>query len=106
MAARILAVAELADGTLTKLSTEVATLARTLADAAGGEALGLVVDATPDAAAREMATYLPRVIAVSAPAAADEVLAPHLAAEIAKLLDEGVTHVVVGVTPDGRDIAG
>ena len=51
MPATILAVAEVADGALTKLSTEVATLARTLADAAGGTAIGLVVDAAPDAAA-------------------------------------------------------
>ena len=36
----ILAVAEVADGALTKLSTEVATLARALAEAAGGTAVG------------------------------------------------------------------
>ena len=37
----ILAVAEVADGAPTKLSTEVATLARVLAEAAGGQAVGL-----------------------------------------------------------------
>ena len=36
-----------ADGSISKLSTEVATLARTLADAAGGEAVGVVVAAAP-----------------------------------------------------------
>jgi electron transfer flavoprotein alpha subunit len=106
MAARILAVAEVADGALTKLSTEVATVARQLAESAGGEALGLVVDASPEAAARELATYLPKVLAVTNPAVADEVVAPHIAAEVARLVDEGVTHVVLGVTPDGRDVAG
>ena len=106
MAARILAVAEVVDGVLTKLSTEVATVARALAEAAGGEALGLVVDAAPDAAAGELATYLPRVVAVANPALAGEVVAPHVAAEVGRLLDEGVTHVLLGVTQDGRDIAG
>ena len=69
MPAAILAVAEVADGTLTKLSTEVATLARGLADAAGGTAIGLVVDAAPDAAAAQLAAFVPRVIAVDQPGA-------------------------------------
>ena len=106
MAPRILAVAEVAGGSLTKLSTEVATVARALAEAAGGEALGLVVDASPDAAAAELATYLPRVVSVANAAVAGEVVAPHVTAEVATLLDEGVTHVLLGVTADGRDIAG
>ena len=106
MAPVILAVAETADGSLTKLSTEVATLARQLAEQAGGEAVGLVVDASPDAAAAELATYLPRVVAVSAPMVANEVWAPHAAAEVRRLVDDGVTHVLVGATTDGRDLAG
>ena len=106
MAARILAVAEVADGALTKLSTEVATVARALAEAAGGEAIGLVVDASPDAAASELATYLPKVVAVTNHAVTSEVVAPHVSAEVARLLDEGVTHVILGVSPDGRDVAG
>jgi electron transfer flavoprotein alpha subunit len=106
MAAMILAVAEVADGTLTRLSAEAATLARSLAEAAGGEAVGLVVDAAPDAAAEALAAYLPRVIAVANDALAGQVPAPHVAAEVARLLGEGVTHVVIGATTDGRDIAG
>jgi len=102
----ILAVAEVADGELTKLSTEVATLARQVAEAAGGSAAGLVVDAAPDAAAAALAAYVPRVIAVANPAVAGEVAAPHVAAEVARLLGEGVTHVVLGATTDGRDVAG
>jgi electron transfer flavoprotein alpha subunit len=46
------------------------------------------------------------VIAVSNPAVSDEVTAPHIAGEIARLLDEGVTHVILAATTDGRDIAG
>ena len=106
MAPVILAVTEVADGALTKLSTEVATLARTLAEAAGGSAVGLVMDASPDAAAAELATYVARVVSVTNPAAATEVVAPHVAAEVARLLGEDVTHVVLGVTQDGRDVAG
>jgi len=106
MPALILAVAEVADGALTKLSAEAATLARSLAEAAGGSALGLVVDAAPDGPATELAGYLPRVIAVASEAVAGQVPAPHVAAEVARLLGEGVTHVVIGATTDGRDIAG
>jgi len=106
MPPRILAVAEVADGALTKLSTEVATVVRRLAETAGGEALGLVVDPAPEAAAAELATYLSRVVAVANPALSDEVAAPHVAAEVARLLDDGVTHVILGVSQDGRDVAG
>ncbi len=106
MAVTILAVAEVSDGALTKLSTEVATLARTLAEEAGGTAVGLVVDGSPAGAASELAAYLPRVIAVTSGAVASEVPAPHVAAEVVRLLGEGVTHVVLGATTDGRDIAG
>jgi len=106
MPALVLAVAEVADGSLTRLSTEAATLARTLAEAAGGTALGLVVDAAPAGPAAELAGYLPRVVAVTAAELADQVPAPHVAAEVARLLGEGVTHVVIGATTDGRDIAG
>jgi electron transfer flavoprotein alpha subunit len=106
MPALILAVAEVADGAPTKLSTEVATLARELADAAGGTAVGLVVDVAPDAAAAQLAAFLPRVIAVANPALTGEVAAPHVAGEVVRLLAEGVTHVILGATTDGRDIAG
>jgi electron transfer flavoprotein alpha subunit len=102
----ILAVAEVADGRPTKLSTEVATLARELAAQGGGTAVGLVVDAAPEAAATELAGFLPRVIAVAAPAVAGQVWAPHAAAEVMRLVDEGVTHVLTSATSDGRDLAG
>jgi electron transfer flavoprotein alpha subunit len=106
MAPSILVVAEVADGTLTRLSTELATLARTLAEQSGGSAAGLVVDAAPDAAAAELAMYLPRVVSVTSPAAGAETWAPHAAAEAARLAGEGTTHVLLGATNDGRDVAG
>ncbi len=102
----LLVIGEVADGHLTKLSAEIATLAAGLAGSSGGTALGLIVDAAPDGAAAELAAYLPRVVSVASAAAADEVWAPHAAAEARRLLDEGVTHVLAGVTNDGRDVAG
>jgi len=106
MPGTILAVAEVVDGTLTKLSTEVATLARELAEAAGGSALGLVVDAAPDAAAAALSSYLPRVVAVADPSLAGAVSAPAVAAHVGAMLGEGVTHVILSATTDGRDVAG
>jgi electron transfer flavoprotein alpha subunit len=106
MAPLVLVVGEAAEGRLTRLSAEVATLARTLADQAGGSALGLVVDAEPDGAAGELAGYLPRVVAVTSPALASEVWAPRAVSEIQRLVDDGVTHVLLGATADGRDAAG
>jgi len=53
----ILVVGEVAaDGTVTKLSTEIATAARSL-----GEARGIVPGATADTAAQGLAEYLPSV---------------------------------------------
>jgi electron transfer flavoprotein alpha subunit len=96
-----------ADGTLARISTEVATLARTLAEAAGQEVAGVVVAADPTAAATELATYLPRVLAVSEPAAADRPWSMVAAERIAGLLEPDTTEFMfVGAGPDGRDVAG
>jgi electron transfer flavoprotein alpha subunit len=106
MAPVILAIGEVAEGQLTRMSTEVATLARTLAAAAAGSALALVVDAAPGDAAAELAGYVPRVVSVTSPALAGEVWSPRAVAEIRRLVDEGVTHVLLCATADGRDVAG
>ncbi len=102
----ILAVADVVDGQLTRLSTEVATLARGLAAEAGGVAVGLVVAASPDAAAAELAGYVGRVISVAQPAMADTVPAPFVLAEVRRLVDEGAGVIVAGATTDGRDVLG
>ena len=106
MAPVLLAVAEVADGTLTRISAEIATLARSLATEAGGTALGLVLDADPDAAAMELAEYLPRVVSVASASAGAGAWAPYAAAEILRLAEEGVTHVLLPNTTDGRDTGG
>ncbi|TAJ99333.1 MAG: electron transfer flavoprotein subunit alpha/FixB family protein [Chloroflexota bacterium] len=98
-----------ADGSISKLSTEVATLASTLAAAAGGEATGIVVAATPERAAGELAAFLPRVIAVADPALAGHAWSVPAAEGVAAVLAaEGDTDgtVLLGAGPDGRDLAG
>lgn len=106
MAPTLLVVGEVADGHLTRVSAEIAALAAGLAGSSGGAALGLVVDPSPDDAAAEFATYLPRVVSVASAAAGAQAWAPHAAAEVRRLVDDGVTHVLVAVTNDGRDVAG
>jgi electron transfer flavoprotein alpha subunit len=96
-----------ADGTLARISTEVATVARALATAAGVEAVGVVVCADPGPAAADLATYLPTVIAVPEPAAADHAWSVVAAERIAALATAAPPgHIFVGAGPDGRDLAG
>ncbi len=102
----LLVVAEVADGRLAKVSAEIAAVATSLAAASGGSALGLVVDGAPAAAAQELAAHLPRVVSVDLGPAADEAWAPHAAAEVRRLADEGASHVLVSAGTDGRDLAG
>jgi electron transfer flavoprotein alpha subunit len=106
MAPVVLVVGEVVDGTLTRLSAEIATLARSLAAAAGGQAIGLVVDPEPAAAATELAGFVSSVEAVTAPQTDVESWAPYALAELERLVADGVTHALVGVTADGRDLAG
>lgn len=102
--AAILVIGEIApDGSLTKLSTEVATLARTLASGLGSEAHGLIPVAGAIAAADELATFLP-VVVVDDGAGANATPTVR-AAVVAGALD-GVSHVFVPASPDGRDLAG
>lgn len=90
-----------------RVSAEAATLARTLAAASGGEAVGVVVAADPTSAATELATYLPRVLALAVPGAADAVTAAAITPSLAALIErEGPAYLIVGATPDGRDVAG
>jgi electron transfer flavoprotein alpha subunit len=97
----------MADGSLARISTEVATLARTLGAAAGQSVAGIVVAADPTDAAAELATYLPRVVAVIEPAAADRPWSMVAAERIAAYLESGTGEgLLVGAGPDGRDLAG
>jgi electron transfer flavoprotein alpha subunit len=98
-----------ATGSLTKLSTEAATAGRALGEAAGREVTGIVVAAEPERAAATMATFLPAVLAVRAPEGADRPAAAVVAARVVALASaakEPPGYLVLGATPDGRDVAG
>ncbi len=96
-----------ATGELARISTEVATLGRSLAAASGKDLVGIVVAADPAAAAADLAAYVPSVRSVSDPAAGGHawatIAAPHIAALAAS---EAPDLLLVGAGPDGRDVAG
>src|SRR5262245_4816451 len=75
-----------ANGALATSSAEVATLARTLAAAAGGDAAGIVVAADPKGAAAELAVYVGRVVAVARPDLDGQTWAQVAAKEAAAIL--------------------
>ncbi|MFI5262362.1 MAG: hypothetical protein ACHQZR_07405, partial [Candidatus Limnocylindrales bacterium] len=107
MSGAIWAVAEVADGQPTRLSLELATLARELALAAGREAAAVVIDVQAAAAAPLLADYLPSVLAVGAPEAADHAAAAVIAPLIAALIAQyEPSLVLLGASPDGKDVAG
>jgi electron transfer flavoprotein alpha subunit len=95
------------DGSLAKISTEVATLARSLGEAAGAEVVGIVIAADPDDAATELAAFVPRVLAVTEPATADHAAGTIVGQRLAALIErEQPSHVLIGAGPEGRDVAG
>ncbi len=98
----LLVIGEVApDGTITKLSTEVATLARALAAAGGGEPVGFV-PGSADAAA-ELAAYLD-VVQLDRGTATDAGATAVAASIAARVAPDDV--VLLPASPDGRDIAG
>ena len=107
MAGPLWVIGEVADGHLARIGAELATLGRTLAAAAATDVVGLVVDAAPEAAAAELAAYLPRTIAVTASETGPRVAASVIAEALAGLAaTDGPSHILIGATPDGRDVAG
>ena len=111
MPGAIWAIAELDDdGQPTRLAQEVATLARGLAGTAGTDAAGVVLgagEATVQAAGTALAAYLPVVLTVDVSAAAGHATAAAFAPALAALvLDRKPAAVLVGASPDGKDLAG
>ena len=103
--AEIWAVGEIAEGQPTKLTLELATLARRLAEASGGRSRTLIVGPGAQQAASAVAPYGP-VTAVEADASGRpvaSVVAPRVAALIAQ---RQPSFVLVGASNDGKDIAG
>jgi electron transfer flavoprotein alpha subunit len=95
------------DGGLAHISAEAATLVRGLGQATGRDVVGIVMSADPDGAAKELATYLPVVWAISDPTLAENAWSAVAAGHIAGLLsDEAPDAIFVGAGADGRDLAG
>ncbi|MCU0506692.1 MAG: electron transfer flavoprotein subunit alpha/FixB family protein [Chloroflexi bacterium] len=107
MPGAVWAIGEVADGSVTRLSTEVATVARRLAADAGREAVGVVVAADATGPAAALAAFVGRVVAIGVPIAEERPAAAVAAARIAALARvEQPAWLIVGATPDGRDVAG
>jgi electron transfer flavoprotein alpha subunit len=96
------------DGSLTKLSTEVATLARSVAEALGGaEVTGVIVGSDPGGAAEELARYVPRVLAVVEPSTGGHAAGMIVAQRLASLIDDHDPDILMtGAGAEGRDLAG
>ena len=95
------------DGSLAKISTEVATLARQLGETASRDVVGVVVGADPAAAAKELARFVPRVLAVTEPATADHAAGTIVGERLAALIErEKPAYLLTGAGPEGRDVAG
>jgi len=95
------------DGSLAKISTEVATLARGLGEGAGREVVGVVVGSDPTAAATELATFVSRVLAVTEPKTADHAAGTIVGERLAALIErESPAYLFAGAGPEGRDVAG
>jgi len=96
------------DGGLARISTEVATLVRGLGEANKADVTGVVVAADPATAGAELATYVPRVLAIADTAAADHAWSAVAARHVARLAegDGAPDAIFVGAGPDGRDLAG
>jgi electron transfer flavoprotein alpha subunit len=106
MAGRLLVVGEVADGGLTRLSTEVATLARSLSEASGLTVHGVVTAPDPSGPAAELARFTGgEVSAVSNPGATN---GPAAAVSVHDGLAFGqqADYILLGASPDGRDTAG
>ncbi len=94
-------------GSLAKISAEVATLARTIGEAAGRDVVGVVVGADPAVAAAELATYVPRVLTVTEPATAEHAAGTIVGQRVAALIErEQPAYLLTGAGPEGRDLAG
>ena len=95
------------DGSLAKISTEVATLARALGESAGRDVVGVVIGSDPGGAAKELASFLPRVLSVTEPATTDHAAGTIVGERLAALIErEHPGYLVTGAGPEGRDVAG
>jgi electron transfer flavoprotein alpha subunit len=97
-----------AEGGIARVSAEAATLARELGASTKRDVIGIVIAADPGAAAKELATYLPVVWAITEPEAAEHAWSAVGAGHIAGLAGDAdpPDAIFVGAGADGRDLAG
>jgi electron transfer flavoprotein alpha subunit len=105
--AAILVVGDLQDGRPSRVTFELATLARTLAAASGGTATLVLIGAGASSAAEEVAPYGVDILAVEADSGSARPESATVAARVAALVaTRAVEIALVPGTPDGKDIAG
>ncbi len=105
--ANVWAIGELVEGQPTRLSQELATLARRLAAGSGGTATSVLVGAGAEGGAETLARFGPDVLAVEAPEVGDRPVASVVAPRVAALASERQPDILlIGASPDGKDIAG
>ncbi len=106
MPGAIWAIGEVAGGAPTRLTRELATLARVLGDSAGRPAASVLVGPEALAAAPALAEHGPDVIAVPVDTG-DRPAAAVIAERVATLVREREpAYLLLGFTDDGRDVAG
>ena len=97
------------DGSLAKLSTEVATLARALAADTRRSRSRRASSSGPSRRRppTELARFVPRVLTVTEPATADHAAGTIVAQRLAALIEAHQPDIVLtGAGPEGRDLAG
>src|SRR6188474_2520879 len=101
--ATVWAIGELSEGVPTKLSLELATLARQLAEKSGGEAKTVLIGAGAAGAAASAAEYSGGVLAMDTDGVAGPVAAA-VAPRLASLIAERKPDIVLcGASNDGKD---
>ncbi|MET1232008.1 MAG: electron transfer flavoprotein subunit alpha/FixB family protein [Candidatus Limnocylindrales bacterium] len=103
----ILALAEVAGGTPTRLSLELSSLATALAESAGGSATVACIGRDASSAAADVARHAPLVLAVEADTDGATPAAAVIAGQLLELLDQtAATILLVPASADGKDVAG
>jgi electron transfer flavoprotein alpha subunit len=107
MAGAIWVMGESSDAGLVKISGEVATLGRALGTASGRDVVGVIAGAKPSGAATALAAFVPEVLALTVPAAAGQAAVAAIGPALAALVErDAPAYLLIGATPDGRDLAG
>ncbi|MEI7590751.1 MAG: electron transfer flavoprotein subunit alpha/FixB family protein, partial [Deltaproteobacteria bacterium] len=107
MAKGVFFVAEQRDGALRKISFELASTARKLADALGEEACGIICGAGVEAIAGELGKYgADKVFVVDNPALEPYTTDAHAEAVAKVVKDNDGSILLLGASAQGKDLSG